>query len=397
LQPQPALAAYCPQGLQVGLTFINFILMKIFFTSFTFVVFLFVVQQANAQGCVAVRATGCSGANNSTMLAKGQFEFQTNMRYFESFRHFVGDEEQHERLEEHTEVRIKSMSYDFGFNYGLGKYTFLNVAIPFVINDRSNNHYTDNNGVAQRFSVQGRGLSDVRASVYHWFMPPVMDKKIAILGGIGIKLPTGAPNQSDVFHAKSYKGGDSTYLRVVDQAIQPGDGGFGVSVEAQLNYQLAKGLTFYTTGYYLFNPQATSNVMRGTALSATDTVQNFLSICDQYMARAGFNYTVQGKNPLNISVGGRLEGIPSEDLIGSSNGRRRPGYVVSIEPSVGWQIGSNRISFSVPVAMYRNRTKSVWDKIDPNGERHGDAAFADYFISASFAHRFGGSTVYEVH
>ncbi len=365
--------------------------MKKTFTLSFVLILLLAANKANAQGCVAIRSVGCSGSNNTSLLAKNQLEFQTNFRYFESFRHFVGDVQQHERLEQHTEVRIKSFNYDFGFNYGLGKHTFLSVAIPYVINDRSNNHYTDNNGVAHRFSVQARGVGDVRVSAYHWLQAPSMDKKMSLLGGIGLKLPTGNPTVIDLFHAKSFKGGDSTYFKIVDQAIQPGDGGLGVSLEAQLNYRVAKSLSVFATGYYLFSPQSTSNVLRSSSLSTTDTVQNYLSICDQYMARVGANYSTTGKNPFSISLGGRLEGIPSEDLIGSSNGRRRPGYVVSAEPSLSWQIGSNRFGLSVPVALYRNRTKSVWDKLDPEGVRHGDAAFSDYFVNVSFTHRFGGS------
>ena len=63
----------------------------------------------NAQGCVAVRATGCSGTTNSSTLLKNQLEFSTNFRYFESHRHFVGDVEQKEREELHTEVRIMTL------------------------------------------------------------------------------------------------------------------------------------------------------------------------------------------------------------------------------------------------------------------------------------------------
>ncbi len=365
--------------------------MKFRFTPVLIVVFAFIGSvNAFGQGCVAIKSVGCSGSNNSSVLGKNQFEFQTNLRYFESFRHFVGDVQQHERLEKHTEVRIKSFNYDVGFNYGLTERTFLSVAIPFVVNDRSNNHYTDNDGIAHRFSVQARGLGDVRATAYHWFVAPSLDKKISFLAGLGLKLPTGNPTMIDLFHAKSIKGTDSTYFKIVDQAIQPGDGGFGISLEAQLNYQFARNLSVFTTGYYLLAPQGTSNVTKSSSLSTTNTIENYLSICDQYLARIGVNYQSTSKNPISVSLGGRVEGIPSEDLIGSSSGRRRPGYVVSAEPSIGLQFGSNRVSLAVPVALYRNRTKSVYDKSDPEGLRHGDAAFSDYFLNVSFAHRFGG-------
>lgn len=365
-------------------------------TFLTVLIAFFSLYSALGQGCVAIKSVGCSGSNNTALLGKNQFEFQTNFRHFESFRHFVGDVEQKEREEAHSEVRINSYNYDFGFNYGLSNRAFLSVAIPFVANDRSSNHYTDNDGVARRFSVQARGLGDIRATAYYWLMTPAAGKKISLLGGLGVKLPTGNPSVIDLFHAKGFKGNDSTYFKIVDQAIQPGDGGFGISLEAQVNYLLSSHFSLFTTGYYLFSPQETSNVTKNSALSTTNLIENYLSICDQYLARVGVNFQTTSKNPFSFSLGGRLEGIPSEDLIGGSNGRRRPGYVVSAEPTAGIQIGSNRLSLAVPVALYRNRVKSVYDKSDPEGLRHGDAAFSDYYINASFTHRFGGGANHEM-
>lgn len=348
----------------------------------------------NAQGCVAVRATGCSGTTNSSTLSKNQLEFSTNFRYFESHRHFVGDVEQKEREELHTEVRIKSFAYDFGFNYGVSDRFFVNFSVPFVINNRSNNHYTDKAGVAKRFSVQGRGLGDIRATGYYWILAPKPEKKLSLLGGLGVKLPTGDPSQIDVFHALSSKGKDSTYFKIVDQAIQPGDAGFGISLESQINYRIASKLNLYASGYYLFQPQETSNVLRNTALSETDTIQNYLSITDQFLARVGVSVQpLSNKYPLTISLGGRLEGVPSHDAIGGSNGRRRPGYTVTAEPSINYDFGSDRINFSIPISLYRNRTKSVYDLSDPTGKTHGDAAFADYSINVSYVHRFGSSHI----
>jgi hypothetical protein len=54
---------------------------------------------ANAQSCVAVRKMG--GVNPLSIkgytLLKGEFQIGTGYRYFPSFRHFVGTEEQLER------------------------------------------------------------------------------------------------------------------------------------------------------------------------------------------------------------------------------------------------------------------------------------------------------------
>jgi hypothetical protein len=102
---------------------------------------------------------------------------------------------------------------------------------------------------------------------------------------------------------------------------------------------------------------------------------------DQYMVRAGGSYT---KQKLTVSGGLRLECVPAEDLIGGSNGFRRPGYVLSAEPVVAYKLAKTHFYASVPYALERSRTQSVPDKIRSakTGTSYtGDAAFADYTIN----------------
>ena len=107
-----------------------------------------------------------------------------------------------------------------------------------------------------------------------------------------------------------------------------------------------------------------------------------MSVPDQYMARVGANYAISNK--LIASAGARLEGVPVYDVIGGSGDFRRPGYVVSVEPGLNYQ--ANKVNFYVtaPIALYRNRTQSVTDKIRSAKTGtfvNGDAAFADYSIN----------------
>lgn len=125
-------------------------------------------------------------------------------------------------------------------------------------------------------------------------------------------------------------------------------------------------------------------------MEGVDPLVAYHSIPDQFSARAGLNYSILPESGIAVSLGGRVEGVPSHDLIGKSEGYRRPGYVVSVEPGISYINGSFSVNLTVPFALYRNRTKSVYDLSDPNGERHGDAAFADYLINLSVGYRFGG-------
>jgi hypothetical protein len=105
------------------------------------------------------------------------------------------------------------------------------------------------------------------------------------------------------------------------------------------------------------------------------------------MARGGLSYMVRN---INFSGGIRIEGLPSSDLIGGDRGFRRPGYIISAEPSVTYVAKKVSFNLSVPVALERNRTQSDRDKRkskDSGTHVQGDAAFADYLISAGMTIR----------
>jgi hypothetical protein len=145
----------------------------------------------------------------------------------------------------------------------------------------------------------------------------------------------------------------------------------------------------------MFNPRNTNEVIRSTSLTtgADGTPipnSNEFSVCDQYMLRAGARYETHFG--LQASLGGRMECIPSKDLVGKSDGFRRPGYIVSVEPSAFYTKGQHTVGFNLPIALVRNRTRSQIDiarGINPSTEKpyHGDAAFADWLLSLTYAYR----------
>jgi hypothetical protein len=107
-----------------------------------------------------------------------------------------------------------------------------------------------------------------------------------------------------------------------------------------------------------------------------------MSVPDLFMARAGVSYMI---NKVNFSGGVRVEGLPSTDLIGGSRGFRRPGYIVSAEPSITYVAKKISFNLAVPFALKRDRTQSDSDKritAATGVHTQGDAAFADYLISA---------------
>ncbi len=360
--------------------------MKYSTTVFIFFIFSMAIspRSAEAQGCVAIRGfSSCSGTiGNSFALMQGDVLLGGNFRHFKSFRHFRGDHEEIHRVEDGTEVINKSSFLDFSVSYGLSNRFYINATLPFVFHDRSSMYEHGGNppnGLGERHSTQSSGLSDIRLGVGYWLIDPMKHSKANYSVGLGIKLPTGKYDYTDIFYNQGNDRNENVE-RVVDQSIQPGDGGTGFTIDIAGYHTLSEHLMLTNNFYYLFNPQETNGVL-------TRGGRSEFSCPDQFAARLGLNYF---NNQFAAYFGGRVEGVPSSDLLGSSAGYRRPGYVVSAEPGMSYALGNMILSLNVPVALYRNRIQSYSDKertAETGQYRIGDAAFANYLVNFNVSYR----------
>ena len=338
-------------------------------------------QQTNAQGCVAIKGT--AGICGRPSDAKG-WELNLNNRYFKSYKHFVGKEEQHERVEKGTEVINHTYELDVTAIKTINSRWSMALTVPIMSFARSSLYEHDG---ATRHSTHAFGIGDARFSAYRWMFDPKTAHKGNIQLGLGIKLPTGSYNYTDYF----YKKPDSSVLGPVDQSIQPGDGGTGITFELNSFYNFSHKIGVYAGFFYLSNPREVNgtSTARGGTPNATAKKYNtdVMSVPDLFMARGGLSYMVKN---VNFAGGVRIEGLPSSDLIGGDRGFRRPGYIISAEPSITYVAKKVSFNVSVPFALVRNRTQSDSDKrrsADTGTHVQGDAAFADYLISAGMTIR----------
>jgi hypothetical protein len=77
----------------------------------------------------------------------------------------------------------------------------------------------------------------------------------------------------------------------------------------------------------------------------------YLSIADQFAARVGVATSVS--HGIGVSLGARMEGVPSSDLIGGDMGRRRPAYSIAIEPGVSYSWNRYSVGLIVPWLVHR--------------------------------------------
>jgi hypothetical protein len=345
---------------------------------------LFSFYQSNAQGCVAIKSTGAVCTKNDAghqANVKG-WQLNTNYRYYKSFRHYRERHEEKERVEQGSDVRNFSHSLDIGLVRTLNSRWSLGVNLPILATRRSSLYEHDGKTRHSTFSF---GIGDVRIAAYRWMLDPAKMPKGNIQLGLGVKLPTGDFKYQDFF----YKNDSTKVLGPVDQSIQLGDGGTGLTTEINAYYNVSRKVSIYGSFYYLLNPREQNGV--STARGGTPSAANIangsyvMSVPDQYMIRIGANVTF---DKLTISAGLRDECLPASDLVGGNNGFRRPGYIISAEPGLSYNFKKITAYAYVPVALVRARTQSEPDKIRSRltGNRTvGDAAFADYAVNIGFA------------
>jgi hypothetical protein len=324
-------------------------------------------------------ATGTENDDGDRII-RDRWQLSVGYRKQRSHRHFVGTVEQHEREEQGTEIVNDVHLFDVGLTYNVTTRTSLSVSVPFMHATRVNparfNRTTGVQTQPEQLS-HGIGFGDISVGGRIWVLDPAREDRPRqnISFGFGVKLPTGNEGVKDTIQTAT-----GPREIVVDQSIQLGDGGWGFVASTDM-YKRVGRTTLYGSGLYLVNPRDTNGVRTGRGRAS----EAIMSVADQYIARAGVIVPVPKVRGLSASFGGRIEGVPVRDIIGKSNGFRRPGYAISVEPGVNWVRPREVWSVSVPIAVERNRRRSVSDIID---NRHGDAAFADYLIIVGYARRF---------
>ena len=369
---------------------------------FTLIILTFYAQ-AGAQGCVAIRTVGgLNTMQHAGMMHDGMqhdgmtamkdsslWDLNVSGRYFKSYRHFNGTDEQKQRVEEGTDVRNFSRALDISLVRKINEQWSIGMYLPLLYNERSSlyEHVSNVKG-NPRYTTYSQGIGDIRFTAYKWIIAPKEGNKGNLLGGIGIKLPTGNYKATDQFHYTT----TATREGPVDQSIQLGDGGWGMTLELNGFRAIDNTWSLYGNAYYLINPMGNNGVStaRGGVPTATAIkyTSNVMSIPDQYLLRTGTNWT---RNALTISLGGRYECIPANDLIGDNTGFRRPGSVLAIEPGVNYSYKKLIFYLYTPIAVRNERPQSYPDILRTNDTKifaRGDAAFANYSINIGFGYKF---------
>jgi hypothetical protein len=204
--------------------------------------------------------------------------------------------------------------------------------------------------------------------------------------GVGVKTPTGSHTQTGTFFTPT-----GPQQRNVDQAVQPGDGGWGIIMELEAFQQLAPRTISYLSGFYLLNPEKRTDVQIGTPIGlpgggVSTGTPYYLSVPDGYSVRGGVSYAMLPRQSLSVSLGGRIDGVPVQDLVNGGDANfRRPGYSAFVDPGVDLTRGSNTFTLNIPVRVKADRRANLHDREVDKG---GGGNLAKFLIFAGYTHRF---------
>jgi hypothetical protein len=228
-------------------------------------------------------------------------------------------------------------------------------------------------------------LGDVSITGSAWLLNPRVHPTGNVMLDLGVKIPTGSHRDSVEFFTAT-----GPAQRPADPSIQPGDGGWGILVGLQAFQQFLPGAVAYLSASYLLNPRVQTEVTIGRPIGlpgdpAAGTPYQ-LSVPDAYTVRSGVSYAVAPQWGLSASLGGRLDGVPVEDLVNGGDANfRRPGYSVFVDLGLDLSRGSNTFTLNVPVRALADRRANLYDRIV---DRQGGGNLAKWQVLAGYAHRF---------
>ena len=230
-----------------------------------------------------------------------------------------------------------------------------------------------------RHIVRAGGIGDVGLVGTAWLLNVRTHQKGNVALGAGVKIPTGDYRYADAY----FLANGSSVSFPVDQSVELGDGGWGVILQGQAFRQVAARTFAYFTGSYLVSPRNQTDVVRAPTSPGSAV---HVSVSDVYTGRLGVSYGLLPEQGMSVSLGGRVDGIPYHDLIGKSDGFRRPSVIVFLDPAVVLERGSSTFTLSTPIRMFA-RLASANLLTGPGGSI-GSGDLAGVLMFVGYARRF---------
>jgi hypothetical protein len=336
-----------------------------------------ITRLAPAQGCEPIRFTNPIDLGGAGQAYQRLHEWRVTVGYRRllSNEYYVGTSQNPAAAPggESPVFRIHSLVAEL--SYSVTDRLQLSATLPFQTASISRK-WAD----SARHQQRATGVGDASIIGDFWLLNPRKHSDDNISLGLGVKAPTGSHDKPSTFYTAT-----GSVPFPADQTVQPGDGGWGVILQAQGFRRVMESLFVYGFGSYLASPKAETEV----TINPTSPVR--WSVPDVYSARVGAAFLVWPEQGLSVSLGGRLDGIPRRDLIGGGDetALKRTSQIAFVDPGASMSRGRNNFTLSVPVRVHVNRMKSMLEQRTTTGQLSvNGGGFAKYLVFANYSVRF---------
>src|SRR5688572_14260750 len=238
--------------------------------------FALVPTSGVAQGCTPIRFTTPIdlGGEGQAYQRAHQWKLTLGYRRLHSNQFFVGTSQDPTKGPggQPPEHEIHTVVGDVA--YSPTDRLQLNVSLPFSTASITRAGWGPGNPALHQQRATGIGDLSVLGAL--WLLDPKSHQNGNVSVGLGFKAPTGSHTKSSWFYSAT----DSVAFPA-DQTIQPSDGGWGFTLQAQAFQQVREGIYLYGFGTYTANPKDQTEV------TFTPTSPLHWSVPDVYQARLG--------------------------------------------------------------------------------------------------------------
>jgi hypothetical protein len=328
------------------------------------------------------------GFEAADSLSRG-FQLSGHYRWYDASVPYTGNIQLVNIERENTQDIFNSHQLSFSLQYRLNNRFRFFASIPLSYQQKSSiwehSLVNDYRVAFERRVTEGIGLGDILLGGGFQLLNPNKYTASRLEVGAALKVPSGQYQATDIWYNAGPQRAD--VVRPVDQAIQPGDGTWGVLLSLKGTWKLWSFLGIYGETFYLSTPKDLNGVYNYRPfVSAIWSEEGENSATDQYMARGGISIRAP-RSPLSLHSGIRVDGVPVNDIFGASEGFRRPGYAVSWENSLMLQAKDFRVYLALPYIYYQTRLDSRPElryEAKTGLNRQGESSFARFMLQIGF-------------
>jgi hypothetical protein len=327
-------------------------------------------EAAMGQGCMPLRFTSPSvGGEHVAFLEAHAWQFGVAARRVATHRFFVGTHEDETQAPGGQPLYLGLYSLDLSLSYASSDRLSFTMVVPLSYSTASNI-----NADLNRHEVSSKGVGDVNLMGNLWLRTPGAHPNGNVIVGFGVKAPTGSNHVMGDFYAPG-----AVTQQPLPQTAQLGDGGWATLLQAQAFQQVVNRVSVYGSGFYSVSLRTHTDVLWAPANTQW-------AVPDVYSARLGFAYALKADPVLTLSLGGRVDGTPTRDLIGGrTDYYRHNGYTMYADPGLSFQVGRNQFNLNVPVRVRHDYLSTT---LSDGTVRPGAGGVNDFVIYASWTRGF---------